>query len=77
MSEQRFKRIATIKTADEFVGHVRDLGIELPCAQAVLAGGASPLSEPIDCGPLKIGNRFTIQPMEGWDGTLDLRIPCA
>jgi NADPH2 dehydrogenase len=36
-----------------------------------LCGDESPLRVPITRGGLTIGNRIAVQPMEGWDGTLD------
>jgi NADPH2 dehydrogenase len=65
-------RIPTLKTAEDFRGHVSSLGIELPCEDTIAVGPASPLAQPVECATVngkKIGNRFAIQPMEGWDGT--------
>lgn len=68
----RFRRVASIKTAADFRAHVAGLGVELPCDDAILVGAASPLAQPITAGTINgktIGNRWAIQPMEGWDGT--------
>jgi 2,4-dienoyl-CoA reductase-like NADH-dependent reductase (Old Yellow Enzyme family) len=65
-------RIPSLKTVGDFRKHVSALGIELPCEDAIATGGASPLAQPIEQALIngkKIGNRFAIQPMEGWDGT--------
>src|SRR5215510_14138941 len=65
-------RIPTLKTVADFRNHVASLGIELPCEDAIATGSTSPLAQPIDQVTIngkKIGNRFAIQPMEGWDGT--------
>ena len=35
------------------------------------AAGASPLARPFELDGIRVGNRFCILPMEGWDGTLD------
>jgi len=33
--------------------------------------GASPLAQPFELDGIRVGNRFCILPMEGWDGTAD------
>ncbi|MEX2167880.1 MAG: NADH:flavin oxidoreductase [Pirellulales bacterium] len=35
------------------------------------AAEGSPLAQPIDIGPYRVGNRWCIHPMEGWDCNLD------
>jgi NADPH2 dehydrogenase len=67
----RYPRIAALKTADAFLRHGRQLGIDLPFDAAVETGPASPLAQPLEADGLRAGNRFAILPMEGWDGTLD------
>jgi NADPH2 dehydrogenase len=65
-------RIPSLKTVGDFRKHISALGIELPCEDAIATGSASPLAQPIEQALIngkKIGNRFAIQPMEGWDGT--------
>lgn len=65
-------RIPTLKTVEDFRKHVASLGIELPCDDAIATGSASPLTQAIERTTIngkRIGNRWTVQPMEGWDGT--------
>jgi NADPH2 dehydrogenase len=65
-------RVPSLKTVEEFRRHVASLGIELPCEAAIVTGGASPLTRPIETPTVngkRIGNRWAVQPMEGWDGT--------
>jgi NADPH2 dehydrogenase len=65
-------RIPTLKSVAEFRRHVASLGIELPCEDEVIRGPTSPLLQPITdltVNGKHIGNRFAVQPMEGWDGT--------
>ncbi len=65
-------RIPTLKTVADFRNYVASLGIELPCEDTIVAGSVSPLAQPIEQTTIngkRIGNRFAIQPMEGWDGT--------
>lgn len=64
-----FPRIAQFKTAASFRERAAELGIELPCDDAPLsAEQASPLAQAASFGPLVVGNRLCIHPMEGWDG---------
>jgi len=65
-------RIPSLKTVEEFRRHVASLGIELPCEDSIATGNASPLTQPIETVTIngkRIGNRWAVQPMEGWDGT--------
>src|SRR5437773_7125477 len=65
-------RIPTLKTVADFRKHVALLGLSLPCEDGIVIGSASPLARPIEHATIngkRIGNRWAIQPMEGWDGT--------
>ena len=68
----KLTRIASLKTVADFRHHVAALGIELPCEDAIVAGSASPLVQPITNVTIsgkRIGNRWAVHPMEGWDAT--------
>src|SRR5439155_23820209 len=68
----RVIRIPTLKTTADFRSYVASLGIELPCEDAIDRGSSSPLAQPVEKVTIngkRIGNRYAIQPMEGWDGT--------
>ena len=68
----RFRRIAQLKTPAAFKAHINSLGIELPFDAELDAGTEAPLAQPYTLeDSFVVGNRFCIQPMEGWDGTLD------
>jgi len=67
------RRMATIKTLDEFRGHLASIGVELPVDEAIETGPDAPLARPYHRPTGTIGNRFAILPMEGWDGTEDGR----
>ncbi len=74
MSETPFElvRIPTLKTAADFRQRLSSLGLRLPCEDKIETGPGSPLGRPVDSVTIngkKIGNRFAVQPMEGWDGT--------
>ncbi len=67
-----FVRVPTLKTAENFRRHLASLGVKLPCDARIETGAASPLSRPIQVVLIngkRLGNRFAVQPMEGWDGT--------
>lgn len=66
-------RIPSLKTVAEFRGHVASLGIDLPCEDAIATGDASPLAQPcraVLINGKRLGNRYAVQPMEGWDATV-------
>jgi NADPH2 dehydrogenase len=65
-------RIPSLKSVEDFRKHISSLGIELPCEDQIVAGSSSPLAQPIDGVTIngkRVGNRWAIHPMEGWDGT--------
>ena len=66
-----YPRIATLKTADAFRAHLTASGIPLAFDDRLAAPAASPLAQPIEVDGVRVGNRFCILPMEGWDGTAD------
>ncbi|HXG57141.1 MAG TPA: hypothetical protein VNJ03_17315 [Vicinamibacterales bacterium] len=71
MTEARFPRIASMKTAAAFRAHLDASGISLPFVDALAPAGSSPLAAPLTVNGTTVGNRFCILPMEGWDATLD------
>jgi NADPH2 dehydrogenase len=73
MSDKPFLRLGGLRDVETFQGRLRELRISLPCDQDLIAGDASPLAQPLQIDSLILGNRFAIQPMEGWDGTSDGR----
>ncbi|MDB5295565.1 MAG: namA 2 [Phycisphaerales bacterium] len=64
-------RLGSVKDPAVFLSHLAALGLDLPFDADVVAGAGSPLAAPATVGGLTIGNRWTIHPMEGWDGTTD------
>jgi NADPH2 dehydrogenase len=69
VSESRYVRIASLKNADSLRRHLDSSGIELPFDERLEAPGASPFARPLVAGSVRVGNRFCVLPMEGWDGT--------
>ena len=65
------KKLARLKTAEQFRTHLHELGADLPLDDSVMSGQDSVLSRSLSVGDRTIGNRFCILPMEGWDGTSD------
>lgn len=68
----KLTRVPALKSVAEFRSHLATLQLHLPCDDAILTGPASPLAQPVSHVTINgktIGNRFAIQPMEGWDGT--------
>ena len=70
MAEEAFVKIGHFKSADEFLAHLRQLQLDLPCdSDTLTAGQGNPLAQPVEVGGMVVGNRWCIHPMEGWDGT--------
>ena len=67
------RNVRTLKDAAAFRAYLEATGIRLPFDDAVSSGPASPLAQPFDVGGHRVGNRFAILPMEGWDNTTDGR----
>jgi len=69
-----YTRLTRFSSVAEFRRHVRQLGAELPVDdRALSAAEGSPLAQPIEVGGFRVGNRWCIHPMEGWDGDDDGR----
>jgi len=73
LSGPSYPRVASFKTAGAFQAHLRSAGIALEFDAELPAAGRSALAQPIEVGGVRVGNRFCILPMEGWDGTTDGR----
>ena len=72
MPTDRFTKVAQFKTPDQLRRRLTELRIELPVdADLLTASNHSPLAEACRLGPHRVGNRWCIHPMEGWDGNAD------
>jgi 2,4-dienoyl-CoA reductase-like NADH-dependent reductase (Old Yellow Enzyme family) len=71
VSADRYPRVASLKTADAFRRHLHACGAALAFDDTLDAAPASPLARPFELDGVRVGNRFCILPMEGWDGTAD------
>jgi len=68
-----YRRMASLKTADQFRAYCDSVGASFPFDESMDAGPSAPLQRTIRFRERQIGNRFCILPMEGWDGTADGR----
>src|SRR5258706_3993796 len=73
MNQNSFLRLGGIRDVEVFRDYLQQHSISIPCDAKLLAGDTSPLGQPLHRGGVALGNRFAIQPMEGWDGTTDGR----
>ena len=71
MSERTYPAVGGMRSVADFKNHLQSLGLSIPCDETIEPGGA--LAQPFDFHGKRIGNRFCIHPMEGWDGTIDGR----
>jgi 2,4-dienoyl-CoA reductase-like NADH-dependent reductase (Old Yellow Enzyme family) len=71
VSGTAYPRVASFKTAEALRAHLRALGLPLELDDSIETGPASPLAQPFEINGVRVGNRFCILPMEGWDGTSD------
>ena len=69
MAEPSYRRVASLRSTEEFRAYVAALGIDLECEDVILTGEESPLRRPLEVYGRTIGNRWAAQPMEGWDGS--------
>ena len=66
-----YPRVASLKTAAAFRAHLDRSAIPLEFDAELAPPQTSPLAAAIDVDGVRVGNRFCILPMEGWDGTRD------
>jgi NADPH2 dehydrogenase len=67
-----FPKVAQLKDVAALRRHLETLGVCLPVDDTVLsASEGSPLAEPMQIAGHRVGNRWCIHPMEGWDAHPD------
>ncbi|MBN02187.1 MAG: NADH:flavin oxidoreductase [Planctomycetaceae bacterium] len=64
-------KITKLKSVHDFCARLQELGIDLPVDDQILMADESPLAEPGQIGSHRVGNRWVIHPMEGWDANRD------
>jgi len=67
----RYPRVSSFKKVEDFRAHLASIDAAIPCDENVERAPSSPLAQAAEVGGIRVGNRFAIQPMEGWDGSSD------
>jgi NADPH2 dehydrogenase len=67
----QFPRVASLKTPAAFRDRLRALGLALEFDDTLETPETTPLARTFEADGVRVGNRFCILPMEGWDGTAD------
>src|SRR6478752_5248370 len=68
-----FTHVGGLRDVKRFRAYLAANGIDLPGDETLLPGPDSPLGQELHRDGVHLGNRFAIQPMEGWDGTTEGR----
>jgi NADPH2 dehydrogenase len=69
-----YRRLAALRTTEAFRTYLQDLDLDLGFDPEIETGAGAPLAQPyVLKDGTRIGNRFCVLPMEGWDGTQDGR----
>jgi 2,4-dienoyl-CoA reductase-like NADH-dependent reductase (Old Yellow Enzyme family) len=72
MSVDRYPKIAQLRSVAALRRRLSELGCDLPVAERVeTAAEGSPLAAPITVARRRVGNRWCVHPMEGWDAHRD------
>ena len=66
-----YKRVAQLRNAGQFKDYCEAVGADLPMDDVLDTGMNAPLAQPYTYRDITLSNRFSILPMEGWDGTTD------
>src|SRR3978361_185299 len=66
-----YPRVASFKTPDALRQHLRACGATIEFDDTLDSPATCPLAGPFEMDGVRVGNRFCILPMEGWDGTAD------
>lgn len=67
-----YPKVAQFKSVEAFRGRLCELGLSLPADDTILtAAQGSPLAGTWEFGGFRVGNRWCVHPMEGWDANRD------
>jgi NADPH2 dehydrogenase len=67
-----YLKVAQLKSPAMLRARLAELGVDLPLDDRILtAAEGSPLAEQLTIGSFRVGNRWCIHPMEGWDANRD------
>ena len=68
----KYTKVVKLKTVEDFRVRLQELALELPVDDAILTSEKdSPLADSLMIGDFRVGNRWCIHPMEGWDANRD------
>jgi NADPH2 dehydrogenase len=67
------RKLSSLRSAEALRQRCAQLECPLPLDDEVEAGPGAPLAQPFEAAGRRVGNRFAVLPMEGWDGTRDGR----
>jgi 2,4-dienoyl-CoA reductase-like NADH-dependent reductase (Old Yellow Enzyme family) len=71
-SPDRYPKVAQLKGVPALAARLAELGCTLPIDDKIdTAADGSPLAQPINVADFRVGNRWCIHPMEGWDANRD------
>lgn len=78
MSIRAWPQVRTLRDAGALRDRLRQLGLDLPVDDVVAPAPTGPMASPfeVELAPgrtQRVGNRFSVLPMEGWDATVDGR----
>jgi 2,4-dienoyl-CoA reductase-like NADH-dependent reductase (Old Yellow Enzyme family) len=73
MVTSSFNHLGGLRDVKSFRNYLSANHIEIPCDETLLHGSESPLAQELHRDEIHLGNRIAIQPMEGWDGTVEGR----
>jgi 2,4-dienoyl-CoA reductase-like NADH-dependent reductase (Old Yellow Enzyme family) len=66
-------KLSRLRTPEQLAARLRELDVALPFEAALESGPSAPLAAGLTVAGHRVGNRFAVLPMEGWDGTADGR----
>ena len=67
-----YPKLAQFADAAALAARCAELGLNLPVDKTIeTRATSSPLADSLQVGSVRVGNRWCIQPMEGWDGQID------
>jgi 2,4-dienoyl-CoA reductase-like NADH-dependent reductase (Old Yellow Enzyme family) len=69
----RIRKLSSLRSAQALRERCAELECSLPLDDELEAGTGAPLAQPFEAAGRRVGNRFAVLPMEGWDATRDGR----
>ena len=66
-----YPRVAKMRTVEAFRERLAELELPIQAEDSIETAPESPLAQALDVDGFRVGNRFVIHPMEGWDAGTD------